>query len=553
MFHVMKSNATKLRTPAIAILFIVFSLVSWNYMSRFYYVGSYESAISLSKRPAIIDWDKFSKSDPSIPSQFVVADSFLNFDAQATGLRKEPNLFPSTYYKGKESIFPLYMRPKNGGLPLYINRKMSEWFSPEVARPLFNWLMCILAFAFSCFYISRNSGSTIPFMFFALVTPQIFFLNNSNFPSATLTFALMLAIIYWVERAEKKIGFFCIGLLCALCFFCKLSTLLIFPPLLLFYGKKIWQNKFVLLAGLIPWLLVTLIAVDFVHFVTKVLDERRGDISYFSAVIQSMVQIVSPDLQFRHVMYIMKPVSEVIQNSLWWFWLSAITALTFVVILFRNCVPRNLGWKLAVVFIWQFIVFLKLAPVIRGELIAYFDRAFYLAVVLLAARMMKPNKLVTISFIVFLLFRGGVAFNWNQEFNQYTKSLNGCSWVYECLYRDWDNGKMLEGKPLVTLNYLDIGQLEFLSREKLIPLHVHSRLTRIPSQEELLKFFISIPSKEFFILASGKPDGKSLEHYMQQQTMEGIFKALGFKIELVKVSDFPELLKSYSLLKVTKI
>lgn len=552
MLHVKNFDYSRLRIPVIAVLFGLFALVSWNYMSRFYYVGSYESAVSLSKRPVIIDWDKFSRVDPAKPSEYVIPDTFLNFDSGENGLKKEPNLFPSTYYKSDEGLFPLYMRPKNGGLPLYIIRKFSDWTSPDVARQLYNWLICVAGFAFSCLYIFRKSGATIPFMAFSLITPQIFFLNYANFPSASLTFAISLGILFWIERAEKKFEFFLIGILCSICFFCKLANILTFLPLLLFYWQKVWKNKFLVLAGLIPWIMVILISMDFGHFVTVVLDERKGDVSYVSAVIQGLIQYVSPDLQFRHVMYLMKPASEVIRGSLWWFLISLISSLAFALILFRNCVSKNLGWKIAAILIWQFIIFIKLAPAIKGDLISYFDRALYLAVILLAAHMRKPNKLVTVSFVIFLLFRGGVAFNWNREFNEYTKSLNHCSWVYECMYNDIADKKLIGDKPLVTLNYLDIGQFEFLSGEKLIPLHVNSRLTRTPTGEELIKFFISLPSQEFFILASGGPDGKQLGNYFRPPMSKFILQGFGWKVETVRTYQYPELLKTYSLLKITK-
>jgi hypothetical protein len=390
-------------------------------------------------------------------------------------------------------------------------------------------------------------------MVFSLMTPQIFFLNYSNFPSASLTFAISLAILFWIELAEKKFEFFLIGLLCSICFFCKLANILTFLPLLLFYWQKVWKNKFLVLAGLIPWIIVILISMDFGHFVTVVLDERKGDVSYFSAVIQGLIQYVSPDLQFRHVMYLMKPASDVIQGSFWWFLVSLISSLVFAVILFRNCVSKNLGWKIAAVLLWHFIVFIKLAPAIKGDLISYFDRALYLAIVLLVAHMRKPGKLVTASFIVFLLFRGGVAFNWNREFNDYTKSLNNCAWVYECMYNDIVGDPNLIGdKPLVTLNYLDIGQFEFLSGEKMIPYHVNSRLTRLPEPQELVKFFIAIPSQEFFVLGSGEPDGKSLAHYFKPPVSKYILQSFGWKVETVKTYSYPELLKTYFLLKITK-
>lgn len=122
--------------------------------------------------------------------------------------------------------------------------------------------------------------------------------------------------------------------------------------------------------------------------------------------------------------------------------------------------------------------------------------------------------------------------------------------MYDCMYNDWQKKNYLGNYPLITLNFLDVGQVEYFSRETVIPIHFASSFSKDPTEEQVIDFLQRFQHKEFRMLSSGGThiSGRSLNFYVKPEKIE----SLGLKFEVMETYQFPEMRKRYQLLKVTR-
>jgi hypothetical protein len=121
--------------------------------------------------------------------------------------------------------------------------------------------------------------------------------------------------------------------------------------------------------------------------------------------------------------------------------------------------------------------------------------------------------------------------------------------------RDLVKNNLLNNKPLITLFYLDVGQLEYFSSEKIIPLHAHWKYSIHPSPDAFLNFLKKIPSEEFYILSAKGLDAKNLESYLGHKTvdLEKFLKKNNLQVDMIKDYKYTSFNLSYQLYRIRRV
>lgn len=538
-------------------LTLLFGFVSWHYLSSFYFLGSHEATSIISKRPAIVDWDRFHLETFKSVEELLDQDTFLNFSgSKKLEIVAEPAGRPKLYVKGDSSIYPVLIQERTSGLPYLLVRVLQRWTNPTLALGLFTWLTSFGTFLISLFYIRRTSGMSLPFAIFAITVPQMFYFLYSQYPDSELAFFFILLLLFLLDGASKPIHFVLIGLTASMVINIKMASAIYFPALIVLHWSRIWKNKKALFLSALPLLVFLFVITNQEKMKSIIMDERElfKSLSFHLDVLKHFLfDLINPDLLLPYLLNGEAVIPEIIKNNLWEFVPVFIVSLVSFTYFLKIGLNRGQVVKLFGIGLLHWVMITVLATEMNDDLYDYMAQGTYLLIVVFFSffRPVKNSspKLIPIFFLLLILARLFVMGNWNSQFRKLTKNLSGCVWIYQCMLADWEKEKWLEGKPLITLNLLDVGQLEYFSEEKRLPIHATWKIKRNPTGDELRDFLTHFPYSEFLVLGSGPPDGRDLSDY---NLSEASLNEGGLSIEVIRSYDYPAFGKSYRLMKMTR-
>jgi len=532
---------------------VVFGCLSWHFLSKYFSLGSLEARAYISKRPVVVQWAQYEKDKPFRLEEYLEPDTFANFNpAKGIELVKDPSRMPTLYVKGEEKIiFPVYLLPKSSGISSLLVRTVTYFSNPEFSLVFSMWLLGMLTFGLSLFYVWRTSGHWLMFTVISCLSPQIFFYIYSQYINAGLMLVLILAIMVLVRLSEKSRSFVFAGALSGLAVYTQLSATVFLLSISILNPDKIKKHKIPLLLGFLPFLVFILGNFDF-GFMKSMFIERNADknlMFFLEALAHLILDFIGPEpllsqmesLQF----FTHRPLLGIAM---------LLSILGFFVIAWKHISFRNLVKLGGISIIYYFLVTL-IATEFDDDFYLFASLGFYflsvLSISFLNQWQLMKSRLIIASMIALLTGRLLTTGLWSLEYMKTTRSLPDCIWIYSCMIRDWNQNNLLGNTPLLTLYFLEVGQIEFLSGEKIIPINLAPRYEREPTEDEVADFLRRFPHREFRILSSdpSQGDGRDLHSYLSPGTLE----SLNLRIEVVREYNFESLARRYSLLKVTRL
>lgn len=541
---------------------ILFSIVSFYYLSKANNLGSNEAAGQLTKKASIIDWSHFPSGRDFKLENLVPDDTFLNYDNQAAlGIVENVKSKPSLYYKSNERIYPILLHTRASGLPHYISGQFSRLLPSSVGLIILPWILSITTFILAFLMIQKSSKLTVPFVLVALTTPQLIYFTYPFFPDDYASFAVIILALFIFQKAESKTDFRRIGFLFGLALYIKLAAVILLPLFLILSFKKFFSNLKYIIQGSLPFLVLFIFITNFSDFFYLLGHEKtliktsqfNLDVFKYFALNQ-----LAPGFIFSHIMSLNPSFPTNIHKGLLiQCALQAVATLAFIIAFTRpQDLLRIMGFL--ILFILGTCV---VASGLNEDLVGYMGQGLALLMLVIFLFLDKEKilarKILFLTLFGFFLVTRIIGFyNWNTEFKKYSQSFNGCVWAYDCMVKDWNKSGILEDKQLVTLYYLDIGQIEFFSQEKITPLHVNWKYSKIPSKENFIALLTHFPAPEFYILASKELGiATDLATYLKvsESEVEATLLKNKIKMDIVKRYDYPAISREYTLIKLTKI
>ena len=533
-----------------------FALISWKFISELYKLGSFEGRSYLSYRPVIIEWKLYKIGEPLVLEKLVTLDTYISFAPAKNYVEivSDPDGIPELYLKNKHDIvYPILIQTKNSGLPTFMVHQLAKIAPPSFALYFPVWIKGLLAMAVSIVFIRRKSNLTIPFVILACVTPQFVYFAFSDYPDTTLSLLLALGILLAFDIAEKRRAFIFIGALIGFTMYVKLASLIFAPAIFLFYWRKIKKNFLPILLGASPFLIFILVTMNESlggHLEHRMTSKNLD--SYVNAIKHFYLGITNPaaGLLFRikNGQYSIETVIADVPVYL------ATLILSYSIIGF-------LTWKyLSKIDFAKIFAFIGVYCILITTFSFGLDRDFYVYtamgtffVTVLFISNLKPKWSKRTGLIILAaLFSVKLVslINWKTYHDYSRKGMNGCVWIYDCMIKDWKSKNLIDNHPLLTLYFLDVGQIEFFSGEKIIPTHLASYFTQDPTLEQFEDFMKQYRPREFrFLVYRGKLlSGSPISSYVSEERL----RDLGFEVEVLSSYDFPEHRKSYQLLKVVR-
>jgi hypothetical protein len=551
---------------SIALATLIFSFASYYYILQANNLGSNEASALLTKKTSIIDWDKFQKGQGQAPSKLVGSDTFLNYPHNPTfALHEDYKSKPSLYIRTSSQIYPIFVQTRTGALPHFITGNLARWFSPDMALAILPIFLSSICFFLSVLLVSRRNQKMIfPFLLMALTAPQFVYFLNPFFPDSYSSFTTVLCVFFLIVTTDKKKFYYLIGFLLGLAFYFKISSLTLFPLLLIFYPKKIFSNIKSIILGLSPFILFFLVTFNFSDFFYLLTQERtfiKHSQFNFDVIKYFTLYNFSPGISFTNIISLNPffPKLSFLKdgNSI----LIYINHSIAFILFFINFVQVRDLLKSISFLILYIITTCAVVSGINEDLIDFMAQGIYLFTVILFLHI-DPSKIFSRKKIFILLFsylfiiRGVSFWSWDNAFFAYKKQFQGCVWAYDCMVKDWKKSGVLQNHQLITLYYLDVGQIEYFSQETIIPLHVNWKYSKIPTHENFLDFLKKYPAQEFFILSSkelGVPT--DLAKYLGVKDSEVQLTLLRnlIKMDVIKQYDYPGISREYTLIKLSRI
>lgn len=552
------------RTESLFIIFstILFSLISFYYLSTANNLGSNEALGQLTKKASIIDWSYFPEGQDFNLKSILSDGAFLNYDSKADlGIIENIRNKPSLYYKSSERIYPILLHTRASGLPHLISGQFSRIFNPSIGLMILPWILSITTFVLSFLIIKRSSGLSHLYVLAALTTPQFLYFTYPFFPDDYASFSVLALAFFIFVKAKSIKEFYLIGFLFGLAFYIKLAAVILLPIFFIFSYKKLISNLKYIIQGSIPFLILFVCITNFQDFFNLLAHEKvlvKSSQFNFDVFKYFFLNQFLPGFTFSHIMALNSDYPVSISKGLLIQYALQLLATSALLIAFVR--PKNI-LRISV-FTMLFIAgTCVVASGLNEDLIGYMGQGHVLFIILLLMfldneRILARKILFYTLFGLFLTTRLIGLINWNTEFNKYSQSFKGCVWAYDCMVKDWNQTGILKNHQLVTLYYLDVGQIEYFSQEKITPIHVNWKYSQIPSKESFKQFLKHFPAKEFYILSSKELGiATDLSTYLKVSESEVASELLrdNMKIEIVKRYDYPAISREYTLLKLTKI
>lgn len=553
---------TRANTLFIIISTILFSLVSFYYLTKANNLGSNEASGQLSKKASIIDWSYFPSGQNFQVENILPDDTFLNYKSNAAlGIIENVKSKPSLYFKSSERIYPILLHTRASGLPHYISGQLSRFFPSSIGLIILPWILSIVTFVLAIFMVKRSSELTIPFILVALTTPQFLYYTYPFFPDDYASFAVIILNLYLFQKADSKNEFRLIGFLFGLTLYIKLAAIILLPIFMILAYKKLLANLKYVIQGSIPFIILFFCITNFQDFIYLLGHEKtliktsqfNLDVFKYFALNQFL-----PGFTFSHIMSLSPNFPSNIDKILTIQYALQFFATSALILAFTKLkdLARTIGF--IILFILGTCV---VASGLNEDLLGYIGQGLTLLMIVIFL-LLDKEKIIAKKALFFTLFglffitRLVGLYNWNSEFNKYSQSFNKCVWAYDCMVKDWNQSGILKDKQLVTLYYLDIGQIEFFSQEKITPLHVNWKYSTIPSKEEFIGFLTHFPAQEFFILSSKELGiATDLATYLKvsESEVENTLLRNKIRMDIVKRYDYPAISREYTLIKMTKI
>lgn len=534
---------------------LLFATISWHFTSQIYKLGSFEARTFLSRRPVIIEWDRYKIGEPLVLENLVTQDTFINFSAPENfQLVDDPEGIPELYLKNKKEIFyPVIIQTKNSGLPPFLIRQLTKLTSPSFSLVFFVWLSGMISLGISLLFLIRTTSLALPYTILACLTPQFILYSYSDYPDTTFSLILVLGILLTFQVAGNRRAFLFAGVLSGFTVYVKLSAIFFAPALLFFYWEKIKKNFLPFFLGSLPFLIFFLLTMNNSlqsHIENRALPKTIQN--YITSMKHFWIDLISPEvgLLFR-ILNGQSSIETVLINH----------QVYFLTLIAGFACVGYLAWKfmsriaLAKIFAFGIIYSVLIAAISYGinrDFYIYAAMGAYILTILFVANL-KPTWTRKTGLIIFgtlLIVKLIVLMNWKTLHDSTKKNFNGCVWIYDCMIKDWDQKNLIGDHPLISLYFLDVGQIEFFSEENIIPIYLSSSLTQNPTEDQVLDFLKKFNHKEFLILSSNSEagNGKNLASYLSDENL----RALGLKTYVLSTYEYPEHRKSYQLLRVVR-
>ncbi|MEA9356711.1 hypothetical protein SHI21_10870 [Bacteriovorax sp. PP10] len=541
---------------------VLFSIVSFYYLSKANNLGSNEAAGQLTKKASIIEWEHFPVGSDFKLENLVPDDTFLNYDSKAAlGIIENVKSKPSLYYKSSERIYPILLHTRASGIPHYISGQFSRLFPSAIGLIILPWILSIMTFVLALVIVKKSSELTIPFVLVALTTPQLLYFTYPFFPDDYASFAVIILALFIFQKAESKTDFRRIGFLFGLTLYIKLAAVILLPIFFILSFKKVFSNIKYIIQGAIPFLILFIFVTNFQDFFYLLGHEKtlikpsqfNLDVFKYFALNQFV-----PGFTFSHIMSLNPTFPTNINKTL--LIQGALQAIATVGFIIAFTKPQDIARLIGFIFLFV-LGTCVVASGLNEDLLGYMGQGLALLMLVLfifldKEKILAKKMLFYTLFGFFFITRIIGFYNWNTEFNKYSHSFNKCVWAYDCMVKDWNESGILKEKQLVTLYYLDIGQIEFFSQEKIKPIHVNWKYSKIPSKENFIGFLSHFPAQEFYILSSKELGiATDLATYLKvsEADVEATLLKNKIKMDIVKHYDYPAISREYTLIKLTKI
>lgn len=551
---------------SIALATLIFSFVSYYYISQANNLGSNEASALLTKKTSIINWDKFQKGQGQVPSKLVGSDTFLNYPLNPTlALHEDNKSKPSLYIRTSSQIYPIFVQTRTGALPHFIIGKLARWFSPDMALAILPTLLSSTCFFLSALLVSRKNRNMIfPFLLVALTAPQFVYFLNPFFPDSYSSFTTVLCVFFLLVTTDKKQIYYLIGFLLGLAIYFKISSLTLFPLFLIFFPRKIFSNLKSIIWGSSPFILFFLITFNFSDFFHLLTHERtfiKHSQFNFDVIKYFTLYNFSPGISFTNIISLNPFFPKIIflkdGNSILIYIVHSIAFILFFINFVR---VRDLLKSISFLILY-IMTTCAVVSGINEDLIDFMAQGIYFFTVILFLHI-DPSKIVLRKKIFILLFsflcivRCVSFWSWNNAFAAYKQQFQGCVWAYDCMVKDWKKNGFLQNHQLITLYYLDVGQIEYFSQETITPLHVNWKYSTIPTHDNFLDFLKKYPAQEFFILSSkelGVPTDLAKYLGVKESDVQITLLRNLIKMDVIKQYDYPGISREYTLIKLSRI
>lgn len=536
-------------------LTLLFACISWHFTSQNYKLGSYEARQFLSRRPVIIEWERLKSGEPLVLEKLVGQDTFINFSATNNfELVDDPTGLPSLYLKNSNKIlYPIFMETKNGGLPPFLIRELSRFTSPQFALVFFVWLTGLLALVVSIIFVRRTTSLALPFTILACLSPQFILYAYSDYPDTTLSLLLVLVILLTLHVAGNRRAFFLTGVLAGFTLYVKLAAIFFAPAILMFYWEKIKKNFLPIFFGSLPFLVFIMATMN---------DSLRGHIesragaknfdSFLNAFKHFFIDIFSPEIGLLFRILNGQKRIETVLFEYPIYLPTLILGFACIGYLAWKYMSRTALVKLSLFAVLYIVLITMISFGLDRDFYVYTAMGAYFLTVLFVTNLNPTwsRKIGLIFFITLIILKLIVLMNWKTQYDVTKRSFNGCIWIYDCMVKDWEKNNLIGNHPLITLYFLDVGQIEFFSEERIIPFHLASSFTQDPTEEQFHYFLKNFKHKEFRILSGGSTSGKrqNLSSYLNIEKLE----SLGLQIDVLNTYDYPDQRKRYQLVRVVR-
>lgn len=545
------------------VLILVFGISSFNLLSAGYFLGSNEATFLLPQKPVIIDWEKYEFGFTAPLKSIIGEDTFMSpLNDQGPKVKRDLNSVPSIYLSTSSTLIPLFMQMRTGSLSYLMVRGLAALTNPSLGLILFTWLCAMGAFIVSLSFLRLTSDHLLLYVFLAVSTPQMANYLYSQFPDSHLSFLLILLSLFLLEKASGKTKTYVwIGVILGLSFYVKMASAIFLPSLLLLYYEKIIKNWKNILLGLFPWLILLSLNFDLQRFISILEMKGIGSRSsgfWVETAGYYVLDIFSPQTMVLKFMHLIPPFSETLKDmdkrSLLVLGLFLITSF----LLLAKLLSKKDFLKMLILASLHFIAISFISHGLNNDIYDYMAQGLLFVGLITVSRFkfttLKLRSLTTVGILFFFTLKTLSIVEWSQKYRQLTSDFSrSCVWIYDCVAKDLKNLPQTQ-KELVTLNYLDVGQLEYFSGNEILPIHVSWKLKRDATSQELLDFLLHFPSSEFYILESQGFDSKSLSDYflLPDEGLINLFKQKNISANIVRSYTFMRFDKYYRLWHLTR-
>lgn len=530
----------------LSLLTAFYGLLSWPIISAYNPLGSNETLLFISKMPSVVNWDEV-KDTPYEMESLLPQDSFLNYSDQASGeLIVNQKTRPSIYIRGEESIYPIFMHNRVGALPHILVRALANLTTPALGVSLYIWLCSLVTFGAALLFIHARGASVFGFILTALTSMQFYSFAEVSFPDISTIVAVYAVLFYLFERCHSKRSFYFIGFLLGLTLYIKISSLILLPLFALFYFKKIKRYKWQLLLGASFWLALLIWAFDYkgIAAITAQRHSKKNFEDVFNMIGYAWLFVVEPAAPFKVLIDEISSQASFYTQRSFLFFLEGILIIPLIAYFLGKGLKRLDKYRVFFLISLYLIAAIAIAKEIDEDYMAYLSQGFLIFVIFIFSRLKFDAPLKIWPLSLFFILRTVALIEWGSILWDIKKDLPGCLTPHECMAQDWSKDESIKRLPFLTDYYLDVGQVEFFTSEKITPIHLTRKLDNSFDLRKRYYFFKNFPYNEFYILIG--------REFNPIETRVN-FEKVNFHLDVVKTYPFLKLGTTYNLIKLSRM